>query len=201
MGVVDAAEDLRLRRRVALKFLHDRLARDPRARQRLEREARAASSLSHPNICVIHSVEEHDDQPVIVMELLEGESLRESIGRGPMAAGALIDLAMQACDALEAAHGEGIVHRDIKPANLFVMPDGRLKVLDLDSPNPSEGRANSAWRSPSLTKDWSRGLRRICLRNKRAEKISTSARTFFRSVLFSMSWLLPAGHSRQETPS
>ena len=85
MGIVFEAEDLRLRRHVALKFPHDRLARDPRARHRLEREARAASSLSHPNICSIYGVEEHQGQPVIVMELLEGESLNETIRRGPLA--------------------------------------------------------------------------------------------------------------------
>jgi tRNA A-37 threonylcarbamoyl transferase component Bud32/Tfp pilus assembly protein PilF len=130
MGVVYEAEDLRLRRRVALKFLHERFARDARACQRLEREARAASSLNHPNICAIHGVEEHEGQPVIVMELLHGESLKEKIRRGPLAFKELLNLAIQAAGALEAAHANGIVHRDIKPANLFVTPEGRLKILD-----------------------------------------------------------------------
>jgi len=94
MGVVFQAEDLRLRRHVALKFLHDRFAREPRARQRLEREARAASSLSHPNICSIYGVEEHQGQPVIVMEFLEGESLNETIRRGPLAVDKLWNLAI-----------------------------------------------------------------------------------------------------------
>jgi tRNA A-37 threonylcarbamoyl transferase component Bud32/Flp pilus assembly protein TadD len=130
MGVVFEAEDLRLGRHVALKFLHDRLARDPRARQRVEREARAASSLNHPNICSIYGVEEHDDQPVIVMELLEGESLKERIPRGTLVFAELVDIAIQAAEALEAAHAKGIIHRDIKPANLFVTRAGRLKILD-----------------------------------------------------------------------
>lgn len=130
MGVVFEAEDLRLRRHVALKFLHDRSARDPRARQRLEREARAASSLSHPNICSIYGVEEHRGQPVIVMELLEGEGLNETIRRGPLAVHHLRDIAIQAAEALQAAHAKGIVHRDIKPANLFVTAGGQLKILD-----------------------------------------------------------------------
>ena len=117
MGVVYEAEDLRLRRSVALKFVRNHFARDPRARQRLEREARAASSLNHPNICAIYGVEEHHGQPVIVMELLRGESLKEKIRRGPLAMSELLDLAVQGAAALEAAHAKGIVHRDIKPAN------------------------------------------------------------------------------------
>jgi eukaryotic-like serine/threonine-protein kinase len=130
MGVVYEAEDVRLRRRVALKFLHGRLAGDPRAHQRLEREARAASSLNHPNICSIHGVEEHVGQPVIVMELLQGESLKERIRCGPLAVSEILELGLQAADALQTAHAHGIVHRDIKPANLLVTPEGRLKILD-----------------------------------------------------------------------
>jgi tetratricopeptide (TPR) repeat protein/predicted Ser/Thr protein kinase len=130
MGVVFEAEDLRLRRHVALKFLHDRFAREPRARQRLEREARAASSLNHPNICSIYGVEEYREQPVIVMELLEGESLNETVRRGPLGVDHLRKVAIQAGEALQAAHAKGIIHRDIKPANLFVTADGQLKILD-----------------------------------------------------------------------
>jgi tetratricopeptide (TPR) repeat protein/predicted Ser/Thr protein kinase len=130
MGVVFEAEDLRLRRHVALKFLHDRFAREPRARQRLEREARAASSLNHPNICSIYGVEEDQGQPVIVMEFLEGESLNETIRRGPLAVDHLRKIAIQAAEALQAAHLRGIIHRDIKPANLFVTAGGQLKILD-----------------------------------------------------------------------
>lgn len=116
-------------RRVALKFLFADLARHPRALQRFEREARAASSLNHANICTIYEVEEHNGQPVIVMELLEGESLQQRIRKGPVALPELLDLGIQISDALEAAHGKGIVHRDIKPENIFIV-GGRAKVLD-----------------------------------------------------------------------
>src|SRR5262249_37981646 len=130
MGVVFEAEDLRLRRHVALKFLHDRFAREPRARQLLEREARAASSLSPPNICSIYGVEEHQGQPVSVMEFLEGESLNETIRRGRLAVDHLRAIAIQAAEALQAAHAKGVIHRDIKPANLFVTAGEKLKILD-----------------------------------------------------------------------
>jgi len=130
MGIVYEGEDLRLNRRVALKFLPEHLARDQTALARFEREARAASSLNHPNICTIYEVEEHNHQPVIVMELLEGESLKERIRNGPIATDTLLDYGIQASDALEAAHAKGIIHRDIKPANIFIVAGGRVKVLD-----------------------------------------------------------------------
>ena len=114
MGVVYAAEDIRLGRRVALKFLPENMARDQRTLQRFEREARAASSLNHPNICTIYEVEEHNHQPVIVMELLEGESLKQRI-RNPIPTDELLDFGIQTSDALEAAHAKGIIHRDTKP--------------------------------------------------------------------------------------
>jgi non-specific serine/threonine protein kinase len=120
-----------LGRRVALKFLPENLGRDPKALQRFEREARAASSLNHPSICMIHEVEEHNGQPVIVMELLEGESLKERIRRGPVPYDELLELGIQISDALEAAHIKGIIHRDIKPGNIFVVGRDRAKVLDL----------------------------------------------------------------------
>jgi tetratricopeptide (TPR) repeat protein len=129
MGVVFEAQDIRLERRVALKFLPDDFARDPRALERFEGEARAASSLSHPNICTIYEVEEHDGQPVIVMELLEGQSFKDKIRPGPIPADELLEFGSQICDALEAAHSKGIIHRDIKPANIFIA-GGRVKVLD-----------------------------------------------------------------------
>jgi serine/threonine protein kinase/tetratricopeptide (TPR) repeat protein len=130
MGVVYEAEDIRLNRRVALKFLPENLTHDPRALQRFKREAYAASSLNHASICTIYEVEEQDGQPVIVMELLEGESLKERIHKGPVSLEELLDLGIQTSDALAAAHAKGIIHRDIKPANIFVASSERVKILD-----------------------------------------------------------------------
>ncbi len=130
MGVVYRAHDLQLDRDVALKFLPAALAADPGALTRFEREARLASSLNHPHICIVHDIEQHAGRPFIVMELCTGETVKRMLQRGPLPLRQAVELGVQAASALEAAHRRGIVHRDIKPANLFVSPAGQLKVLD-----------------------------------------------------------------------
>jgi eukaryotic-like serine/threonine-protein kinase len=133
MGMVYKAEDLKLARRVALKFLPEELSNDPLALKRFEREAQTASALNHPNICTIYGIDEYEGQPFIAMELLEGESLLDRLATPEATAsslGSLLDIAIQICAGLQAAHDEGIVHRDIKPGNLFLTRRGQVKILD-----------------------------------------------------------------------
>ena len=214
MGVVYAAEDDRLGRRVALKFLPRESSADLQAVERFQREARAASALNHPHICTIHDIGTTDSpdgvQHYIVMEMLEGRTLKHLIASKPVALDEVLDLGIQIGEALGAAHAKGIVHRDIKPANLFVTSQGHAKVLDFGvaklaavaagSPRHGDGAPPTAVTASApdlLTSPGSAvGTIGYCRPNRRAAKTSTPGRISSRSVSSCTSWRLASRRSR-----